>query len=121
LSTNRGFTIVEIVVAIVILSVGLLGLVTTAALVSRMIAQGQRYSMATALANQRFEKLSALRTFGGGCTSLTSGADTVGRIVVSWTVTTVNAGAGAQIVMTVTSPTGRGTHTDNFTSTVACL
>ena len=116
MNSNRGFTIVEIVVAIVILSVGLLGLVTTAALVSRMIAQGQRYSMASSLANRRMERLTSVR-----CSGMSNGADTVGRIVLTWTVTSVNAGAGKQVVMTVVTPTGRGNHTDKFTSTVACL
>lgn len=116
MSNSRGFTIVEIVVAIVILSIGLMGLVTTAALVSRMIAQGQRYSMASTLANRRLEKLRAVR-----CSGMSNGADTVGRIVVTWTVSSVNSGAGKLVVMTVASPTGRGTHTDKFTSTVACL
>ena len=116
MSNRRGFTIVEIVVAIVVLSVGLLGLVTTAALVSRMIAQGQRYSLASTLANRRLEKLSAVR-----CSGMSNGADTVGRIVVTWTVSDVNSGGGKKIVMTVVTPTGRGNHTDLFTSTVACL
>jgi prepilin-type N-terminal cleavage/methylation domain-containing protein len=115
--STRGFTIIEIVIAIMLLSIGLLGMVTTAALVSRMIAQGQRYSMASTLANQRFEKLSALRCSGIG----TSGADTVGRIVITWTASSVNSGAGKLITMTVVSPTGKGDHTDKFTNTVACL
>jgi prepilin-type N-terminal cleavage/methylation domain-containing protein len=117
LKNRSGFTIVEIVVAIVILSVGLLGLVTTAALVSRMIAQGQRYSMATTLANRRFEMLAAKH-----CNALGSGGnDTVGRITMTWTVTNVNSAGGRRIVMTVNSPTGRGTHTDKFTNYMACL
>jgi len=36
-ANQRGFTIVEIIIAILVLTVGLLGLVTTAALVTRMI------------------------------------------------------------------------------------
>ena len=39
-NSQRGFTIVEIIIAIVVLTVGLLGLVSTAALVTRMIARG---------------------------------------------------------------------------------
>ena len=121
MNKNSGFTIVEIVVAIVILSVGLLGLVTTAGLVTRMIAQGQRYSVASALANRRFEMLAAGRCANIATGGTTSGADTVGRITLTWTVTNVNSGAGMQTVITVSSPTGRGTHTDKFTNYVACL
>ena len=116
MNKNGGFTIVEIVIAIVILSAGLLGMVTTAALVSRMIAQGQRYSVASSLAQQQFEKLSSLH-----CSGMSSGSSTYGRITLSWTVSSVYSGAGKTVVMTVVSPTGRGDHTDKFTNTVACL
>jgi len=53
----RGFTIVEIIIAIVVLTVGLLGLVSTAALVTRMIARGQRSAVASTFAAQRLELL----------------------------------------------------------------
>ena len=39
-SNESGFTIVEVIIAIIVLSVGLLGLVSTAALVTRMIGRG---------------------------------------------------------------------------------
>lgn len=54
---ERGFTIVEVIIAIVVLTVGLLGLVTTAALVTRMIGQGQRSAVAATFASQRLERL----------------------------------------------------------------
>lgn len=54
---ERGFTIVEITVAIVVLTVGLLGLVTTAALVTRMIGRSQRSATAATFAQSRLERL----------------------------------------------------------------
>lgn len=54
---ERGFTIVEIIIAILVLTVGLLGLVSTAALVTRMIARGQRSADASAFASRRLERL----------------------------------------------------------------
>src|SRR5207245_5735254 len=54
---QRGFTIIEVIIAIIVLTVGLLGLVTTAALVTRMIARGQRSAMAATYAEQRMEKM----------------------------------------------------------------
>jgi len=56
-TSERGFTIVEVIVAIMVLTVGLLGLVTTAALVTRMIGQGQRSAVAGTFAAQRMERL----------------------------------------------------------------
>jgi type IV pilus assembly protein PilV len=57
MKTQRGFTIVEVIIAIVVLTVGLLGLVTTAALVTRMIGRGQRSVVASTFASQRLERL----------------------------------------------------------------
>jgi len=37
---NKGFTIIEVIIAIIVLTVGVLGMVTTAALVTRMIGRG---------------------------------------------------------------------------------
>lgn len=54
---ERGFTIIEIIVAIVVLTVGLLGLVTTAALVTRMMGRGQRTAMSATFAQSRLERL----------------------------------------------------------------
>jgi len=54
---ERGFTIVEILIAVIVLTIGLLGLVSTAALTTRMIARGQRSAIAAMFATQRMEQL----------------------------------------------------------------
>jgi prepilin-type N-terminal cleavage/methylation domain-containing protein len=54
---QRGFTIIEVMIAIIVLTVGLLGMVTTAALVTRMIGRGQRSAEATAFAARRLERM----------------------------------------------------------------
>lgn len=56
LNSKRGFTIIEVIIAIIVLTVGVLGLVTTAALVTRMIARGQRSAVATSFASRRLER-----------------------------------------------------------------
>lgn len=57
LKNASGFTIIEIIIAIIVLTVGLLGLVTTGALVTRMIARGQRSAVATAFGSRRLERM----------------------------------------------------------------
>ena len=57
MNNQRGFTIIEIIIAIIVLTVGVMGLATTAALVTRMIARGQRSAMAATYAAQRMEQL----------------------------------------------------------------
>jgi Tfp pilus assembly protein PilV len=87
--TESGFTIVEILIAIVVLTVGILGMVTTSALVTRMIARGQRTALAAEFAAQRFERLRV-----SGCASQVAGADTLKRgsawvAINTWTFTDI--------------------------------
>lgn len=56
---SAGITVVEILLAITVLTVGLLGLATAAALVTRMVAQGRRTTEASLFAAQRLELLRA--------------------------------------------------------------
>src|SRR2546430_3587914 len=67
---EQGFTIVEVIVAIMVLTVGLLALVTSAALVTRMIGRGQRSAVAAQYAQRRLEMLHAT-----GCRSQASGSE----------------------------------------------
>jgi type IV pilus modification protein PilV len=57
IKNQRGFTIIEIIIAIIVLTVGVLGMVTTAALVTRMIARGQRSAQASSFASRRLERM----------------------------------------------------------------
>jgi Tfp pilus assembly protein PilV len=52
LRARDGFTIVEIIVAIMILSVGVLGLAATAAVVQKQMASGERQAAAAAIARR---------------------------------------------------------------------
>lgn len=115
MSGERGFTIVEVIIAMIVLTVGLLGLVSTAALTTRMISQGQRYSEAAALANERFEILRATP-----CASMADGSNTSGQVQVAWTVTAIQSNRARQAGVAVRSPTGRGTRTDQFQTIIYC-
>lgn len=101
LKQNRGFTIIEIIIAIIVLTVGVLGLVTTAALVTRMIARGQRSADASAFMARRVERIRAVvsGTVNGACVAPPAGADTLYRgsnwvAINTWT--TVPAPGNAQ-------------------------
>lgn len=113
--TQGGFTIVEVLIAIVILSAGILALASSGALITRMIAQGQRYSQAAELANKRFETLRS-----SSCSALaSSGSATSGQFREAWTVTTVGSG-GRRFTVVIQSPTGTGTRTDTFSTVRFC-
>lgn len=118
MTQERGFTIVEVLMAIVVLTVGLLGLASTAGFVTRMTGQGNRYTLAATLASRRLELLRA-----DGCSAMAGGSSATGRFTVSWTVTTLNTGSqrtAKQVAVTVTSPTSSGTRADSFTGTILC-
>ncbi|MDH3456783.1 MAG: prepilin-type N-terminal cleavage/methylation domain-containing protein [Gemmatimonadota bacterium] len=112
---RNGFTIIEVLVAVLVLAVGILGMATTAALVTRMIGQGQRFSEVSAVAAQRFEMLRSRP-----CATMANGSATQGPYVLSWTVDSVAAGKARSLRLIVISPTTRTTRADTFATTVPC-
>ena len=90
---RRGFTIIEIIIAIIVLTVGILGMVTTAALVTRMIGRGQRSADASAFAARRLERL---RPAACVAAQRVNGADTLyrGSSWVAWNSWTFSADVG---------------------------
>jgi prepilin-type N-terminal cleavage/methylation domain-containing protein len=120
---QQGFTIVEIIIAIVVLTVGLLGLVSTAALVTRMIARGQRSAVAATFAAQRMELLrpaaciAAQRT--DGTDTLYRGSNWVAINTWNWT-NQGNQYFRARIVTTYKTVKNR-VRTDTLEVGVPCL
>ena len=120
---QQGFTIVEIIIAIVVLTVGLLGLVSTAALVTRMIARGQRSAVAATFAAQRME---LLRPAACIAAQRTNGIDTLLRgstwvAINNWTWTDQgNQYYRARIVTTYKTVKNR-VRTDTLEVGVPCL
>ena len=55
--SGRGFTLVELMVAVVLFEVGLLALLSTTAAVTRMLARGRHATQAAIFATQRLERL----------------------------------------------------------------
>lgn len=118
-SNTRGFTLIEIIVAIVILSVGVLGMVGSAGLVSRMIGQGKRNTRAGVVALQRMEVLrqTALST-SPHCTALAGGTATTNAVNETWTVS--GAGRSRRLRIIVRYQTTRGTLADTVNTVVLC-
>ncbi len=54
---RRGFTMVEVMVALVLLTVGVMALVGSSAMVSRMIGRGRGSTIAVQVATARLERL----------------------------------------------------------------
>ena len=70
---RAGFTLVELIVAILILTVGILGLAGTSAVITRQMGGGSRTTVASTIAQSRFDSLASVT-----CTTLASGGTTSG-------------------------------------------
>jgi len=122
-NNTRGFTIVEIIIAIVVLTVGLLGLVSTAALVTRMIARGQRSAVASTFASQRME---VLRPAACIAAQRTNGTDTLKRgsawvAINTWTWTAEGGEYYRARIVTTYKTVKNRVRTDTLEVGVPCL
>ena len=93
---RRGFTLAEVVIAMVILSVGLLALASGSMGVIRQMRAGNQASMAAMVAQSRMEKMRS-RT----CSSITTGTATTSGMAEKWSVNAMSARISA-VTETVT-------------------
>lgn len=85
LVVRRGFTLVELMVAVVLISVGLTGVIATSSAISRMMGGSVREAMAARLAASRFETFRASQ-----CAAITAGSATTRGITETWSTTQIN-------------------------------
>jgi prepilin-type N-terminal cleavage/methylation domain-containing protein len=112
---ERGFSLIELIVAILILTVGILGLAATAGQVTKMVAWGGRYGASSVVAAAELEQLRATP-----CASLaSSGTATKGIYSLSWTVTA--SGNLRTLTLTVTYPNGKTTRSDVYETYRSCV
>ena len=120
--TEAGFTIVEVIISIIVLTVGLLGLVTTAALVTRMITRGQRSAEAATFAARRMERLRPKACIPS---QRTAGSDTLyrggtWRAVNSWTFTDAGNSTYRILIITLGRSVQGRVRTDTTEATIPC-
>lgn len=118
--SDAGFTLVEVMIAIIVLSVGALAMAGTSAAAIRMVGQGKRSTQAAQLAVSRLETLRRIsRSTSPACTSLTSGnANAAYGMSESWTVT--GAGATRSVQIIVRHPEQRGLQIDTVQAVLGC-
>lgn len=126
MKARSGFTIVELLVAVMVLSIGLLALLGSSTLSSTTIGKSRRVDFASVFASRRIELLRST-----ACTNQGAGADTLRRgssieAVNAWTVTDAG-GSTFRIYLTTTYLVGTksgGLHKrDSLTTStaVSCL
>ena len=84
LPLRRGFSLVELLVALVLFSSGALVVAGTSTLVARAVGEGARRTTAARLARATLDSLAALP-----CTGVAAGRDSARGVIVAWTVDTV--------------------------------
>lgn len=111
---RAGFTLVELLVAMMVFAVGMLGLAATAGSVTRMMGGAKRQTLAATLAQSRLEKLRS-----SPCTTLTSGSETARGITNTWTVTAVSRGVNIKDSVSFRSSRNT-TRSKVYQTTVSC-
>jgi len=107
-----GFTLTELIVALMLLTVGLLALASTASFLTAESAASSRAERAAVVAGSRLE---ILRTHG--CASA-QGRETVGELTATWAVV---ASEGSALASVTVSWTERGRPIiHRYTSGIAC-
>ena len=86
---RAGFTLVELMVAILVMAVGVLGLAGTAVAVARLTGGATQQTIAANVAATRFEQLRS-----SPCASIKTGSATTRGVSEKWVVTSVGTVAG---------------------------
>ena len=89
--TQRGFTLIEVMLSVVLLTVGVMALVGSAAMTGRMIGRGRSSTMLAQKSSSRFDKLRQIATSTSPtCNSnaFVGGDSTYNGIRETWTITT---------------------------------
>lgn len=111
---RAGFTLVELIIAIVILVVGVLGLASTAAVVMRQITGSSMQTRAAMMAQSRLETLRAMP-----CANMVAGNATTGGVTETWRF--VINGRTATLTDVITWAENRVNRTVTFTSERPCI
>src|SRR5688500_18404326 len=112
-TANRGYTLIEIIVALVVFATGALGLAAGSAIAMREMATNGIRSAATRLARNRQD------TVHSACRTAQSGSETAGGIRSEWTVSPADS-SRIRLAGSVSYETYRGSHTDPYTVAFRC-
>jgi Tfp pilus assembly protein PilV len=108
-----GYTLIEIVVAIFLFSVGGLALVATSAIVGRELGVSANGERAERIAANRLEVLRA------GCRNAIGGREKFGQIESEWTVGLADS-SRLSVTESITYPARQGPRTDIYRLTLPC-
>jgi prepilin-type N-terminal cleavage/methylation domain-containing protein len=122
LPARHGFTLVELMVAIVVLTVGVLTLVGSSAMATRMIGRGGRGIEVAMVASGRTEQLRRLAAGSTPrCGGLTDGTSrSVGGVVERWNILGAAGDPAREVRLTLDYRVPAGPRTDTVTVSLDC-
>lgn len=109
---------IELMVALAIVSVGVFGLAGGATLVTRLMGGGTIQTRAAQVASAHLEQFRSM-----SCTSVGSSADTSRGVIASWTASAVSSGGSRRatsINLTVSYPTTKGMRSQGYYTLIPC-
>jgi prepilin-type N-terminal cleavage/methylation domain-containing protein len=121
--STAGFTLVEVLVAVVVLGIGIIAMAGTSGMVTRMIGRGKMATRAGQAATRKVEELRlAAYSTSPHCTAgaFASGGPVVANgVTTSWVV--VGTADPRPVTVTVSFKTTRGgVHTDVLNTLIEC-
>jgi len=111
--SERGFTIVELLVAVVIFSIGLLALAGTGSVILASLTSTQHRTIAASVAESRFEQIRAT-----GCAARAAGSTTTRGIAEVWTLDRL--ARADDVTVAVTFLSNHQGRTETFRSFLPC-
>lgn len=125
---RRGFTVAEVIVAIMILTVGVLAMMGTSAAVNRLIVRGRRTTLATQLGEAVLDSLRRVANANlVACTGLTGNATGYSRqaVNVAWTVGSLTSNGNVSerqvsAIMTYVTAGRSAALADTLTTVIKC-
>ena len=114
LKNRRGFSMPELMAAVMILAVGVLGLASTAAVMTRQVHGGAKQSTAAQVAESRLELMR-----GTPCAALYGGSAMTRGVDEIWTVAP-GANNTVRASVTVTYTANRAPQSRTYVSGIAC-
>ncbi len=117
-----GFTVVEIVIAAAVLSVGLLALAGTSAMTARMVGMGQEATRVGHVAAARVERLRQIASSTAvpcSAPEWRSGSLVAGVLSESWEILD-QAGPARRVLIVVRTPRPGGAGSDTVFTAVLC-
>ena len=110
---RHGFTVIEMIIAIMVMSIGILGLAGTARYVAMQMGNGSTQTVAATFATKVSDSLSARR-----CASIVGGSATKRGVTITWTV--ADSTRTKWVTEQVQYKTKSGPKTVNYLTVIQC-